>query len=120
MMLHYKDVYGKKERCKLQHVNKWDCRPSSRRIIDPDKARTLRENLCIIAVPEITVGHWPFSEQNHILTDYLEACSVKRPTSSKTVGKSSQIKNQASYNRCHIKLIAYLTAVQCPSDDGGP
>ena len=70
-------------------------------------------------MPEITVDHRPFSEQNHILTDYLEACSVKRPTSSKTVGKSSQIKNQANYNRCHIKLIAYLTAAQCPSDDGG-
>ena len=69
---------------------------------------------------EITVGHRLFSEQNHVLTDYLEACSVKRPTSSKTVGKSSQIKNQASYNRCHIKLIAYLTAAQRPSDYGGP
>ena len=68
-------------------------------------------------VPEITVSHRPFSEQNHVLTDYLEACSVKRPTSSKTVGKNSQIKNQASYNRCHIKLIAYLTAAQRPSND---
>ena len=34
-----KEVYGKKKRDKLHHVNKWDCRPSSRRIIDPDKAR---------------------------------------------------------------------------------
>ena len=73
-----------------------------------------------LTVPEITVGHRSFSEQNHVLTDYLEACSVKRLTSSKTVGKSSRIKNQASYNRCCIKLIVYLTAAQCPSDDGGP
>ena len=69
-------------------------------------------------MPEITVSHWPFSKQNHVLTDYLDACLVKCPTSNKTVGKSSQIKNQASYNRCHIKLIAYLTATQRPSDDG--
>ena len=78
----------------------------------------------ITPVAEITVGHRPFFEQNYVLTDYLEACSVKCPTSSKTVGKSSQIKNQASYNRCHSKLIAYLTAThkadQRPSDDGGP
>lgn len=41
-------MYRKKKRDKLYHVNKWDCRPSSRRIIDPDKVRTLRESLCII------------------------------------------------------------------------
>ena len=77
-----------------------------------------------IPVPEIIVGYRPFSEKNHILTDYLETCLVKCPTSNKTVGTNSQIKNQASYNRCHSKLIAYLTAAheaaQRPSNDGGP
>ena len=65
---------------------------------------------------------WPLvtSKKNYVLTDYLEAWSVKCPTSSKTVGRSSQIKNQATYNRCHIKLISYLTAAQRPSDDGVP
>ena len=54
----HKDMYGKKKRCKLQHVNKWDCRPSSRKIIDPDKARTLRESLCIIEQNKIIAANF--------------------------------------------------------------
>ena len=53
-----KEVYGKKKRDKLHHVNKWDCRPSSRRIIDPDKARTLRESLCIIKQNKIDAANF--------------------------------------------------------------
>jgi len=40
-----KAEYGKEKRSKVLHVNKWDCRPDTRRIVDPNKARTLRENL---------------------------------------------------------------------------
>ena len=40
-----KAEYGKKKRSKVVHVNKWDCRPDTRRIVDPNKACTLRENL---------------------------------------------------------------------------
>ena len=29
----HKTVYGKEKRSKLQHVNNWDCRPSTRRIM---------------------------------------------------------------------------------------
>ena len=32
-----KQVYGEEKRQKLQSVNEWDCRPVSRRIINPNK-----------------------------------------------------------------------------------
>ena len=56
-----KEVYGRKKRDKLHHVNKWDCRPSSSRIIDPDKARTLRESLCIIKQNKIDAANFAVS-----------------------------------------------------------
>ena len=40
-----KAEYGKEKRSKAVHVNKWDCRPDTRRIVDPNKARRLRESL---------------------------------------------------------------------------
>ncbi|XP_065884579.1 uncharacterized protein [Dysidea avara] len=40
-----KAEYGKEKRSKALHVNKWDCRPDTRRIVDPNKARRLRESL---------------------------------------------------------------------------
>ena len=43
-----KKVYGVEKRPKLHSVNKWDCRPASRRLIDPNKARHLRERLFVI------------------------------------------------------------------------
>ena len=44
----FKAEYGKEKHRKRQHVNKWDCRPDSRRIVDPNRARKLRESLVII------------------------------------------------------------------------
>ena len=43
-----KKVYSVEKRPKLYTINKWDCRPLSRRIIDPNKVRCLRERLCVI------------------------------------------------------------------------
>ena len=43
-----KKVYGVEKRPKLHSINKWDCRPMSRRIVDPNKARRLRERLSTI------------------------------------------------------------------------
>ena len=43
-----KKVYGVEKRPKQLTINKWDCRPISRRIIDPNKARCLRQRLCAI------------------------------------------------------------------------
>ena len=43
-----KKIYGVKKRPKLHTINEWDCRPVSRRIINPNKARNLRERLCAI------------------------------------------------------------------------
>ena len=40
--------YGLLKRFKIHHVNKWDCQPLSRRIIDPNKVRNLRERLISI------------------------------------------------------------------------
>ena len=68
-----KEVFGKKKRGKLHHVNKWDCRPSSRRIIDPDKASALRESLCIIKLNKITAANFAVSTErgNKHLLKYL-------------------------------------------------
>ena len=38
----------RKDLRKLHTINEWDCRPVSRRIINPNKARNLRERLCAI------------------------------------------------------------------------
>ena len=43
-----KHVYGVEKRTKLHSVNQWDCRPVSRRIVYPNKARSLRERLCVV------------------------------------------------------------------------
>ena len=43
-----KQVYGVEKRSKLHSVNEWDHRPVSRRIINPNKPRMLRERLNII------------------------------------------------------------------------
>ena len=42
---------------------------------------TILSPFSYLTVPEITVGHQPFPKENHILIDYLEACSNKHPTS---------------------------------------
>ena len=43
-----KHEYGVEKRVKIHRVNEWDCRPVCRRIVDPNKARTLREVLSAI------------------------------------------------------------------------
>ena len=48
-----KEQYGSQKRFKIHHVNKWDCRPLSRRIIDPNKVRRLKEQLFAIEESKI-------------------------------------------------------------------
>jgi len=43
-----REEYGKIKHRRSQHINKWDCRPDTRRIVDPNKARKLRESLAMI------------------------------------------------------------------------
>jgi len=43
-----KHEYGVEKPVKLHTVNQWDCRPVSRRIVNPNKARSLRERLCVV------------------------------------------------------------------------
>jgi len=64
------------------------------------------------AVPEITVGHRPFSEQNHILTDYFNVFS-------QTSDKQQPFSRRSQINRCHIELIAYVSVAKCSSNDQG-
>ena len=40
-----KKAYGVEKRAKLNRINKWDFRPTSKRIIDPNKARKIAERL---------------------------------------------------------------------------
>ena len=40
--------YGKEKRCKVHFVNSWDCRPTSWRIVDPNKARNLKNRLALL------------------------------------------------------------------------
>ena len=78
----------------------------------------------IKSMPEITVSHWPFSEQIPILNDHLVNCSVERLTSSRSKNRNHskalptqskvtiyhcQIMNdmnktQSGYNQCHAKI----------------
>jgi len=60
-------VYGKEKRSKLQNINNWDCQPNTRRMIDPNKARKLRESLCIIEKNKIMLQI--FSTELLLLTE---------------------------------------------------
>ena len=40
-----KNEYGTDKRSKIHRVNSWDCRPVSKRIVDPNKARKLHDRL---------------------------------------------------------------------------
>ena len=51
-----KAEYGKQKRSKVLHVNKWDCRPDTRRIVDPNKARRLRESLSEIEKSKLNLA----------------------------------------------------------------
>ena len=85
----HKTVYGKGKRSKLQHVNNWDCRPSTRRIIDLNKARMLRESLCIIEKNKINAADFFICtatvdkdrkqalEKKSMLTSYGTSCFVQ-------------------------------------------
>ena len=50
-----KEHYGVKKNLKIHRVNKWDCRPLSRRIVNPNRIRKLHERLSTV-------------EQNKIMT----------------------------------------------------
>ena len=43
-----KKEYGTDKRCKVHRVNSWDCRPVSKRIVDPNKARNLHNRLAVL------------------------------------------------------------------------
>ena len=85
----HKTVYGKEKRSKLQHVNNWDCRPSTRRIIDPNKARTLQKSLCIIEKNKIDAADFFICtatvekdrkqafEKKSMLTSYGTSCFIQ-------------------------------------------
>lgn len=59
-----KEQYGAKKNLKIHRVNKWDCRPLSRRIVNPDKIRKLHERLSTV-------------EQNKIMTINTAICEAE-------------------------------------------
>jgi len=86
-----KEQYGVKKRLKIHRVNKWDCRPLSRRIINPDKSRDLHEQLSTI-------------EQNKIIAINNAICDVETPKEKK---KAIQAKLQLSKygSSCFMQLL---------------
>ena len=52
-----KKVYGVEKRAKLHSINEWDCRPISKRIIDPNKARRFMERLQTIQQQKIDAAN---------------------------------------------------------------
>jgi len=48
--------YGIERRAKLHRVNFWDCHPVSRRIIDPNRSRNLRQRLSLLEQCKIEVA----------------------------------------------------------------
>ena len=52
-----KKVYGVEKRAKIHSVHEWDCRPISKRIINPNKARCLRKRLCDIQQQKIDTAN---------------------------------------------------------------
>ena len=51
-----KREYGMEKRVKIHRVNEWDCRPVCQRIVDPNKARTLRDGLSAIQQKRLTAA----------------------------------------------------------------
>lgn len=43
-----KKLFGIQKRPKVLAINNWDCRPTCRRICDPNETHLLREHLCAI------------------------------------------------------------------------
>ncbi|XP_065903217.1 uncharacterized protein [Dysidea avara] len=85
-----KEEYGVQKRLKIHHVNKWNCRPLSRRIIDPNKVRILKERLFAI-------------EQNKILSVNNAVQVAKTPAERKkaTEARSLLMKYGSS---CFLQL----------------
>ena len=52
-----KKQYGVTKRAKNHRINEWDCRPVHRRLVDPNKARNLRESLVGIEQDKISAAN---------------------------------------------------------------
>ena len=84
-----KEEYGLKKRLKVHQINKWDCRPLSRRIVDPNKARKLQERLSVIEESKIAATDHVIlgartpgekkkaSEAKSLLTKYGSSCFLQ-------------------------------------------
>ena len=51
-----KQEYGIEKRAKVHRVNSWDCRPVSRRIVNPNKARNMRNRLSLLEQDKISAA----------------------------------------------------------------
>jgi len=86
-----KEQYATKKKLKIQHVNKWDCRPLSRRIVNPDKIRNFHKQLATI-------------EQNKIMTLNDVICVT---ASSKEKKRATEAKLQLTKygSSCFMQLL---------------
>ena len=76
-----KHEYGVVKRPKLHSVNDWDCRPVSRRIIDPNKSRILRERLDIIGQYQVHTANAAFdsaSNDSEKKKAYQKKCTIEK------------------------------------------
>ena len=51
-----KQEYGIEKRPKVHRVNSWDCRPVSKRIVDPNKARNMKNRLSLLEQKKINAA----------------------------------------------------------------
>jgi len=82
-----KAEYGKQKRSKVLHVNKWDCCPYTRKIVDPNKACRLRESLFEIeksklylvdfAICTTEKGRKQALEKKSIISSYGTSCFLQ-------------------------------------------
>ena len=70
--------YGVSKRLKAHRINEWDCRPVNRRIVDPNKARKLREALFSIEQTKMVAA-------NHAVTVAQTTPEMKKATQTKSL-----------------------------------
>lgn len=92
-----KAEYGVEKRARDKKINQWDCRPLSRRIVDPNKSRMLRAVLSKIAIDKL-------------------AAASKAVDSAETEAE----KKRANYDRAILKKYGPSCIVQLLDDEQAP
>ena len=86
-----KKEYGIEKRVKTHRINQWDCRPVRRRIIDPNKARKLKESLSHNHQNKITIT-------NH-------AISIAKTVAEKKRANQTKLLWERYGSSCYLQLL---------------